>query len=132
MAKISELLQELEDKALIYNKKYMPQYQKDNKTNWTKSIDSRDAGCILINEERTQLYKYNCIYVATHMISTEQFFWGFSSGTLPQEMKDKTQKIIEVGEAKNIIEFMEGGLIVDPKIVQIQKIKLKASPFWKT
>jgi hypothetical protein len=84
MAKLSELLQELEDKALVYNTKHMPSYNKNNQENWTKSIDPRDAGCLFINESRTIAYKYNSIYVATHMLSTQQFFWGWSFGNLPE------------------------------------------------
>jgi hypothetical protein len=122
MATIKELLQELEDKALKYNTKHHPAYNKNDKQIWIKAIDPSDAGCILINESRTQAYKYNCIYVATLMLSTNQFFWGHTSGNLPQEMKDKTKKLIEVGESKRILEFMEGGLNVTPAIVEIQKI----------
>ena len=50
MAKISNLLQELEDKALAYNTKHNPSYNKEDNQVWIKAIDPNDAGCIVVNE----------------------------------------------------------------------------------
>lgn len=118
MAKIKDIIIELEKKAEAYNKAYLP-------SGWTKSIDSRDSGFMLISPDRKKAFKFDSIYVATLMQSTKQYFWGYTSGNLAPEMKKRTEKIKEVGEAKRVLELMEGSLLVEDSIVEMQKITRK-------
>jgi len=120
MAKIKDIIIELENKAEIYNKEFLP-------TGWTKSIDPMDSGFVLVRPDRKKAYKYDSIYVATLIKSTKQYFWGYSSKTLPPEMSNKTEEIRKVGEKKRVLELMEGSLQVHDDIVNMQKTTRKAN-----
>lgn len=116
MKKISDLITDLENKTEQYHKKYCP-------TGWIKSMDISDGNCLMFSEDKTVMHRYaNSIYVCSLLNGMNEFWWGYSASNLPQEMRDKTRIIQEIGKKNRILEFIEPGLLIEPHTVQRNKI----------